>query len=333
MSTITTLPLPVEVITMVLEEAWKATETSAERLTIYNAFAPASSDLLKALVRIAFRFVRMTLSQHDTGDFKLYSSLHVEAACLAADYDSPEASIRQLFHQTQFDLLINCRLARRKEQAVFSEIARLVKDCKTFTLAKWPGCPLGREECVRYTNLAPAVFQMLLPAFPSLTHVALEDSFDPALSSLAILLEEAPPPPPLRTVRALRVHAFQDHSRSDAYLPAAALRLLPALRALHIARPIPLKLLVGLAPPTLERLTLEAPLMEHIRGRAPFSTVVEYNIAAGLRRGLARRGAAGCGLRTIVVLTGSEEPYGWAPARAACEEYGVELVHEVVDRY
>ena len=319
---------------MVLEEAWKATETSAERLTIYKVFAPASSDLVKALVRIAFRFVRMTLSQHDTGDFKLYSSLHVEAAChLAADYDAPEASIRQLFHQTQFDLLINCRLERRKEQAVFTEIARLVQDCKTFTLTKWPGCPLGREECVRYTNLAPAVFQMLLPAFPSLTHVALEDSFDPALSSLAILPEEdAPPPPPLRTVRALRVHAFQDHSRSDAYLPAAALRLLPALRALHVARPLPLKRLVGVAPPTLERLTLEAPLMEHIRGRAPFSTVVEYNIAAGLRRGLARHWSGRGGVRTIVVLTGSEEPYGWAPARAACEEYGVELVHEVVDR-
>lgn len=330
MSTTTALPFPIEILTMIIEEAWKATTTSTERSIIYDVFAPVSSDLFKALVKTALRFVRMSLDQYDLDDLKMYAVLHAEAMRLAEEQTCADDFLRQLFHKTQFDLHINCRLEPQMEAVVFKTITSIVKDCKTFRLAQCVGCRLFRGRCASFVNLAPVVFQILLPSFPSLTHVTLEDTFNP-ISEESTLIGN-PLSPPVSTILSLRVRGLQLKPRDMPKLPLVA-GIVSSLRELHIAQPIALKCLIGFVPPTLERLTIEAPVAEHIKDRAAYSSILEYNIAAGLRHGLSLRGPARAGLQKIVVLTGKEEPIGWSSAKQACEEYGVELVHEVVSNH
>ncbi|KAI0654628.1 hypothetical protein C8Q70DRAFT_925263 [Cubamyces menziesii] len=138
----------------------------------------------------------------------------------------------------------------------------------------------------------------------------------------------------VRGVTYLRVHEYprcvcHNYSRSSSHkhdsdcfsyhLPM----LFPNLEHLHLDSPYILKCLE--TPPTLTKLTLEAPPIHYLPSLGHFSSLMGWNIVSALACGLFKRDDRDFPRKKIVVNTGPTDPTGWRQALAACQEHGVEL--------
>ncbi|EMD33321.1 hypothetical protein CERSUDRAFT_117942 [Gelatoporia subvermispora B] len=90
----------------------------------------------------------------------------------------------------------------------------------------------------------------------------------------------------------------------------------PHLTHLHLETPIFLKFLR--VPVSLEVLILDIP------PSPPFTSMLNWNIGAALNRGFFKRVSEGH-RRSIVVLTGLEEPSGWLQVQQVCAAHGILL--------
>lgn len=186
---------------------------------------------------------------------------------------------------------------------------------------------------------ACTLLRRLAQLFPALTHLYLRFDWEYGQSHTDAWLFSGGHFP---AVRFLRLAAFPACGCTPAgpvthrqqCVGPRLLRLFPGVRHLHLDAPVFLKLLDP--PHALETVTLEAPPKAYIAGREPYATIMDYNVAAALRRGFLRwpdrdRDVSdGGGTKTIVVRTGTVDPLGFEAAKAACEEYGIVLKKEVV---
>lgn len=251
---------------------------------------------------------------------------------------------------------ISCRdpatALRRTWGYVLTKLTHVVPDARAVTLAPAPA--RGTAWPVVEPTVPALVFPTLR-AFPSLRSLHLAVFFEVVRRGT-----QSAAPPALPQVTALRLaqvpvcecptatgtgtahrdwRALRADGHFECCLAATLLEGFPNLRRLHIENPVFLK---TVRPPAgMETLVLDARPLSEIVGREACSSLVGYNVGAAVRRGFmsACTGGGGGesdgdgdgarGRRRIVVLAGVEEPCGWAGAKAACDEVGIELVRVV----
>ncbi|KAI0688574.1 hypothetical protein C8T65DRAFT_118974 [Cerioporus squamosus] len=216
---------------------------------------------------------------------------------------------------------------------VLMKLTNVIPDARAVTLAPsrssspWPAAK----------QILPALLFPTLRSFPSLRSVRLAVFFE-----VLTFASHSAAPPRVPQVTALRLahvpmcecaHADWRARRADGHLEcclaATLLECFPGLRDLHLENPVFLKTLCP--PAALRTLTIDAPPVRRIEGRQAFSSIIEYNVTAAVKRGfmsaLSAAADEGGGIRRkIVVLTGAEQPFGWVSAKATCDEAGIELV-------
>lgn len=142
------------------------------------------------------------------------------------------------------------------------------------------------------------------------------------------------PTDPMRGVTYLRIHEYprcvchnyhyasghtHDVECFSYHLPS----LFPDLTHIHLDTPYILKCLS--TPPSVTRLTLEAPPIHYLATIGHFSSLMGWNIVSALALGLFRREDPDAPRKKIVVNAGTKEPTGWTQALAACEAHDLEL--------
>ena len=207
-----------------------------------------------------------------------------------------------------------------------NDLRLVLPDCPSVTAVSPDAVPVGAIRPLLRT----------LSMFPSLTYLCIHCKwgkgnddctplvFLPKVRSLRIAEY-----PPCKCEGAHEVNYFAHIPRSPAghvphCLHANLLLAFPKLRDLHLDSPVFLKFLD--TPYSLDTLTIEAPPMEQVPGGAVFSTLVGYNLVAGLRQWPADKRAPS----TIVIRSGREDPHGLDAVRAVCTELGIELRKEVI---
>ena len=212
-----------------------------------------------------------------------------------------------------------------------SVLASVIGDCRALTAAAPPRFP--------YLHLFERVkLFYLLQRFPSLTSVRIDFLWDyPEIAPKPIVA-------PLPSVRFLRLRHWppcpcsrqREATEDDDGLGKGCQRtcmagtlaeIFPALQELHLDSPV--SLVRVLAPPTLEVLTLEAPVA------APFTrgTLAVFGIEEALSKGFMPAPELEAGedvsRRRIQVHTVRERPAGWDEAHDACEKRSIMLVQLV----
>ena len=359
------LPFPNEILEKIFVDTWNATRdgTPKERAALYRSISDADPRLRQVIVHVALRNVILEWHREHLQDFELYDSIAGDAASLAGVHEDTgrAPALRALFRSSHvrlsfdpFGLLqrksgdyIASKKAFAWSAPAMDALGRLFHSCRSFTLTH------SRERKVLPERTLDPLFRVL-HGFLALESLHIDCYF----TDDELWCPESEPDaiPTLPTVRFLRLKHFPlcacactaedpapaprrrwPTTRRKACLGGAFRVIFPSLQHLHLENAVFLKRLVRLLPRTLTTLTLDAPLTRPIAARPPYSSLLDYNVAAALRRGLLRParhdgtgGNDGDGAaRTIIVHAGTADPYGWTAARAACGEAGVRLVKVV----
>ncbi|RPD54452.1 hypothetical protein L226DRAFT_539846 [Lentinus tigrinus ALCF2SS1-7] len=379
------LCLPNETIEQILEYAWTSTTSATERKVFFATLATADAVLHTLLSRIATHCVIIDVSRFSTDDMDLYADRSYRAAEAVVGNKRSSLRIDQYYNLElpEDDLLafrrdlyksshlriegftgasdqarhhrdISSRETddthRRTWGYVLAKLTHIIPDAFSVTVAPAPGSswPVVKQ-------IVPALLFPTLRSFPSLRSVHFATFFE----VLNYANHSAAPPylPRVTSLRLAHVPICECPStdwrprRADGHLAcclaATLLESFPNLRHLHIESPVFLKTLRP--PASVETLTLDAPPVMRIQGRQAFSSLIEYNVSAAVRRGFMSLSPSPSGSesesesvqpdvtderrngkrRKIVVRTGAEEPFGWVSAKAACDEAGIELVKVV----
>ena len=200
----------------------------------------------------------------------------------------------------------------------------VIRDCRSFTLDTSQPHHLVDQ-------MVPIRLLAILASFQSLTHIAWDCVWSPP-DIFAYVKDPLVPMPALSSLRLKHIPACEcipgamanrEDGHCNACLRSALFDTFPNLRHLHLENPVFLK---DLKPPhSIETLTLDAPPLKRIVGREPYSSVIDYNIPAALRRGFMCWPKKGNTQRKIVVRAGVDTPYGWASAATACAEANIRL--------
>ncbi len=363
--------LPTEVVEEILEATWNSTISADERKSLLSAFARADPVLHGLLTRAATRFVILDVTGFNTDDLDLYAALADRAATEAgADVDS-EPALNSYYNievpggdvlAFRADIFKNSHLCiegltgagdqphrhrnvpdphRYTWGYVLVKLTNIIPDAQSLTLASSPNSlwPVAKQ-------IVPALLFPTLRSFPSLRSVHFSVFFE-----VLNFASHSAAPPPVAQVTSLRLThvptcecSKRDSRprRADGHLEcclsATLLECFPNLQHLHLENSVFLKTLYP--PASLRMLTLDAPPVQRIEGREPFSSLLEYNLAAAVKRGFMAAPVAADRdegdsedrprRRKIVVRTGAGEPFGWMAAQAACNEAEIELVQAVV---
>ncbi|KAI8969874.1 hypothetical protein BD414DRAFT_525684 [Trametes punicea] len=100
-------------------------------------------------------------------------------------------------------------------------------------------------------------------------------------------------------------------------------KLFPDLKHLHLDTPYILKCLD--IPPSVTKLTLEAPPLHYLPSLGHFSSLMGWNIVSALSLGLFKPDHANAPRKKIIVNAGPTSPAGWPQALAACTAHSVDL--------
>lgn len=351
--------LPIEIVEEIVAEAWKSTSSANERQQLYSSLEEALPTLEDVIGRVAVRYVTFAMPLHPTesSDGILYSDIFREVERTQPEDDHPADQVPstadQRFRASHLRLdmtdvrrgtTTDCgiRVFENREGPLYS----ILNSVSSITLASLLPIPerdirrlVGDSFILGTLREMETVFS-LLANLPRLTSLHLEYDVGVHRARLGI----GPMAPIaftaltfLRTRTCpccgLPPHTYNapfDGSRGHAAECArgAFARMFPRLRELQLDAPLFLQYLV--VPPSLERITLDAPPPAKL-----FCSIQTYNVAAGLRRWMEPRLEAGGGRTTrmrlgkIVVRTGADEPFGWRQAQEACEKHGVDFVREV----
>lgn len=339
--------LPTETLELICENAWRSADSTRQRELLYRALAASHPHLHRIILRVAIRNALFD----STSSCTFYST---DVAGAAASFAGVKHSthdsqlLDRLFERSHICLVAPLKFEtgpspHRLGPSIRASIDRLravVKDCSSFTLTS----PSSNFP----TIYIPTLFACLA-SFPSLTHLQLDvhlliSAYDDVYYDTTILIEDHLPSV---TFLRLREHprcgcevlkdmpeAEPKPLRSDNHqidcMSVILLEAFPNLRHLHLDHPFFLKDLN--VPPTLETLTLEAPPQVVIQGQPPRSFLLGYNISAALKRGLMRSDPQAMEQqtqKTIVVHTGTVEPYSWGSVVSSCAEAGVRLIRHI----
>ena len=330
--------LPAEIVEQIFQEAWRTTfnTTPEERQRLYEVLSTAAPPLRGLIIHVAIRLVIIDWSNESLGDLNLYRIIADDAAAFQHITAATDPAVRAAFFDSLFQNS-HVRLqgfdplqlddfsavewnAVPPTHPVTTALAELIRGCRSFTLAPPPvRAPLD----ARNVRLLLETFHHT-PGFRALEVLSLDCTIDTCRFPC---YAADPAPLSLPSVRLLRLKRLPLCSCALALRCACTVPALrttfPRLAHLHLRAPAFLKRLCGALPRSCATLTLDAPPAARIPGRGAYSSLMDYNLGAALRRGLAET------VRAVVVRSGPEEPFGWAAAREACIEFGVDLTHVV----
>ncbi|KAI0816966.1 hypothetical protein BC628DRAFT_1097412 [Trametes gibbosa] len=214
-------------------------------------------------------------------------------------------------------------------------LRRIVPDSKRIAIHTRPAAGLS-------AGLSRIVLGFIA-SLPSVTHLDFDTTFEPSdtrgrpRDEILFPWERIPSPLPLLPkVRYLRFKEYPNctcqkldlgFGHAESYCFAYQLTsAFPNVVHLHIDTPVILKHVKP--PPRMHTLTLEVPRAGHANPTSPGS-IIEYNLAAALNRGLLEAPVAGGRQRKVVFNMSTGDPAGWKHVVAACRQHGVTLVRHV----
>lgn len=222
-------------------------------------------------------------------------------------------------------LLADAKALQRslRDREYLTRLREAIPDCRRLSIGT----------CTEFERAAgPRAMLRFVEPFPSLTHL----DFASPMPFSADLQDPSDLPvlPVLSNIRYLR---FAQYPRCYCPMamdmdmghgPALAVRCsaarltaaFPGVEHLQIDTPHILKYITPL--PALHTLTLEVPWY----GTGQQCSIMAYNLAAALNRGLLGAPPRAGIRRTVVLHSPGAEPVGWGLARAACEQRGIGLV-------
>ncbi|KAH9847570.1 hypothetical protein C2E23DRAFT_493176 [Lenzites betulinus] len=213
-------------------------------------------------------------------------------------------------------------------------LRRIVPDCKKITIHTRPAAGLS-------AGLSRIVLGFIA-SLPSVTHLDFDTTFEPSdtrgrpRDETLFPWERVPSPlPSLPRVHYLRFKEYPNctcqkldlgFGHAESYCFAYQLTsAFPSVVHLHIDTPMILKHVKP--PPRLHTLTLEVPRARRTNPTG-LESVMEYNLAAALNRGLLEASLATGRQCKAVFKMSTGDPAGWSHVVAACRQHGVTLVRQ-----
>ncbi len=322
--------LPLEIIEKILAEAWSQFASTNERWDLYKTLSAAHPSMHELFVTVAARHPCFMFNA-SRRDILLYRETTDRAASFArarggtasnGPASPPAEHIRIDITLLAFSDDIGGLWRRRWEEYV-SDLQAVVPECSSITLLSRRLHDAQAAVCLPVRSLSPS-FPFIKRLY--INYVLPSLSVDPLMPIPSVLFLRIKKYP---ACKCGHLRHRQPHY-SDCLTPRRLLHTFPNLQQLHLEQPSFLKLLDS--PHSLHTITLEAPPTQRISGRAPFSSLLEYNIPAALRRGFLQwpRREHAVASPTIVVHTGLAEPLGFEQAQLACTQYDVALRREIV---
>ncbi|GBE88419.1 hypothetical protein BKA93DRAFT_78402 [Sparassis latifolia] len=307
--------LPPELVEYIIEEAWLTCST-AERWELYSNVCRVSPDWHAILLDICLQFVIIDVPADIEGYRKLMPSrmaLRDNVQTLGGGaYYSSKPSHLCLTLRNRFKRHV-MRDSYGNWSDFYAMIHPFVPNCTSVHIVL-------ADESMFEGSMSKRLFSMLSRIRNTSLYLTwayyaegkgTPDILLPAVTYLRIQHY------PQCSCRTASEGQHEDNCLSDNLLSR-----FPNLRHLHLDSPFFLKYLR--ASPTLETVTLDAPPSRVIATREPMSSLVGWNIGAGLNRGFLKGGATSS-RRRILVNTGTKEPMGWSQAQIACDAHGVVL--------
>lgn len=313
-------PLPFELLETIVEDAWLTCTGSADRWELFDALHRVDPTWAELADVVASRIVLLECSF----DIARYNALTIADGSMwehgFASHSCLQAASRSHLRYAlvpEFSIFGDCNSWSEH----FQRLRVFVPHCYSAELIfKKDTSDLHKED-----GKWEAMFTFLA-TLPELRHLHLR----PEVESDAFLPRTHIPQVThlrLSTLKACRCEGWE----RERCLFRNILMRMPAVRHIRLEGPTFLRRFTPCRTP-LESLTLDAPPMQAIARREPYSSVMEYNITAALNRGLMRRDKKDWGKspRCIIVNTGVQLPLGWEHAQAACVAHGVTLERRCV---
>ncbi|KAI0816965.1 hypothetical protein BC628DRAFT_1097262 [Trametes gibbosa] len=337
-------PLPTELLEMILVQAWLEIPVSDTRARwrFFQTGSLVDSRWRDVVHRVARKHVIVCLhSKSDLRGYRAIARRLLDSKSASARTGAERTTTDSILHDTHLrasifrnssifihfphadtlSLQADKLASNPKAMDYLCEFNAIVPDCMRLSITMLDGFSLESDPTMSALKFAARL--------PSLTDL---DFASPFHVSHIPQLGTPPPISPqtqLPNVRYLRLASYpactciksqtacttHGHGQCSAELFVASFS---GVEHLHIGNPYHLKNI--LCPPTLHTLTLEIPRARTNRQ----CSMLGYKLIEALTRGWLCGPTSDTPPRRIVVLS-PEEPLGWGPAKAACEERGITL--------